>query len=108
MNVATENFMAASQELVRHFLQQLIDQDPEAGELAAQMIEGREASIRLDLSVRAGLCPVLRVLRRATSAAVGDPVEIAVSGCTPERPGAEGLARRIWFFGRLSHWNSAH
>ena len=69
-----------------------------------ELIECGHARLKLEM-ILAGEEPTMRLLLEPTEDE-GDAVEIAAT--RPEAPSPEGVSSRMWFFGRLSHWNGRH
>ncbi len=95
---------AAAQELASELFQKFRAHSQEAEQIALELIQCGHARLKLEM-VLAGEEPTMRLLLEPI-ADEGDAVEIAAS--RPEAPSPEGVASRMWFFGRLSHWNERH
>ena len=94
----------AAQELASELFQKFRAHSQEAELLALELIQCGHARLKLEL-VLAGEEPTMRLLLEPTEDE-GAPVEIAAT--RPEAPSPEGVSSRMWFFGRLSHWNGRH
>lgn len=105
MSNAAYRLTQAAEELAAEFFSVFRTQDEEAQRLALEMLEHNQARLRLDLVLTGN--PSLRLLLEPTDCE-GAPVEVAVIGCKAVEPSIDHLAERIWFFGRLSHWNTNH
>ncbi|HHW65508.1 MAG TPA: hypothetical protein GX403_16445 [Rhodocyclaceae bacterium] len=95
---------AAAQELASELFQRFRAHSQEAEQVALELIQCGHARLKLEM-ILAGEEPTMRLLLEPTEDE-GDAVEIAAS--RPESPSPEGVSRRMWFFGRLSHWNGRH
>ncbi len=94
----------AAQELASELFQRFRAHSQEAEKVALELIQCGHARLKLEM-ILAGEEPTMRLLLEPTEEE-GDAVEIAAS--RPEAPSPEGVASRMWFFGRLSHWNGRH
>lgn len=98
---------AAAREFAIDTFDQFGKQSPEAEQEAIAMIRDGQARLRIDIAMgRPDDGMVVRVLLEPL-ADEGEPVELSVmpeSAATT--PSAQGVASRIWFFGRLSHWQT--
>lgn len=84
----------------------LIDAQPEAAELTAELVADGIAHVELRTEfLGSGVGHRLLLVPRAD---LGDPVELFSLGGLAAEPSPEALATRRWFFGRLSHWNAKH
>ncbi len=101
MSNATTRLTLAAQDLANEFFQRFRAHSQEAEQLALEMIQCNQARLRLDLVLTGE--PAVRLLLEPTDCE-GEPVEIANLGGQPVEPSASGLESRIWFFGRMSHW----
>ena len=95
---------AAAQELASELFQKFRAHSQEAEQVALELIQCGHARLKLEM-ILAGEEPTMRLLLEPTEEE-GDAVEIAAS--RPEAPSPEGVTTRMWFFGRLSHWNERH
>lgn len=95
---------AAAQELASELFQRFRADHAEAEQVALELIQCGHARLKLEM-VLAGEEPTMRLLLEPTEEE-GDAVEIAAT--RPEAPSPEGVASRMWFFGRLKHWNQQH
>ena len=95
---------AAAQELASELFQRFRSHSQEAEQVALELIQCGHARLKLEM-VLAGEEPTMRLLLEPTEDE-GDAVEIAAT--RPEAPSPEGVSSRMWFFGRLSHWNGRH
>ena len=95
---------AAAQELASELFQRFRAHSQEAEQVALELIQCGHARLKLEM-ILAGEEPTMRLLLEPTEEE-GDAVEIAAS--RPEAPSPEGVTTRMWFFGRLSHWNERH
>jgi hypothetical protein len=103
----TKDLAAISQLVVTQWLSDMFDQDEEAGRLACDMVGQGLAHLEMRTEFLRDVAPVHRLLMLPADGN-GEPVEIAVLGCQPVEPTPEGVAARMWFFGRLSHWQPKH
>ena len=94
----------AAQELASELFQKFRAHSQEAEQIALALIQCGHARLKLEM-ILAGEEPTMRLLLEPTEEE-GTAVEIAAS--RPEAPSPEGVASRMWFFGRLSHWNGRH
>lgn len=101
-DLATVSHIAAAQ-----WLGDFIEADAEAGHLAAELVNNGTARIELVTAFNLGQPPGHRLLLVPCDGN-GEPVEVAVLNCEPVEPSAAGLEARLWFYGRLSHWQQHH
>lgn len=95
---------AAAQELASELFQRFRAHSQEAEQIALELIQCGRARLKMEM-ILAGEEPTMRLLLEPTEEE-GEPVEIAAS--RPEAPSPAGVASRMWFFGRLKHWNGRH
>lgn len=94
----------AAQELASELFQRFRADHAEAEQVALELIQCGHARLKLEM-ILAGEEPTMRLLLGPTEEE-GTAVEIAAS--RPEAPSPEGVSSRMWFFGRLKHWNRQH
>ncbi len=94
----------AARELASELFQRFRAHSQEAEQVALELIQCGHARLRLEM-ILAGEEPTMRLLLEPTEEE-GDAVEIAAS--RPEAPSPAGVSSRMWFFGRLKHWNRQH
>lgn len=95
----------AAQELASELFQRFRAHSQEAEQVALNLIEGGQARLTIQMTL-AGIGVQMRLLLEPVDPDDGLPVEI--SSTSPIEPSAEGLAARMWFFGKLKHWNQQH
>ena len=95
---------AAAQELASELFQRFRAHSQEAEQVALELIQCGHARLKLEL-ILAGDAPAMRLLLEPVEDE-GEAVEIAAT--YPEAPSPEGVVSRMWFFGRLKHWNKKH
>lgn len=103
----TRDLATISQLVATQWVADLFDQDEEAGRLAVELIEQKLARLEMRTAFVPGRLPEHRLLLWPADGH-GEPVEVAVLGCQPVEPTPAGLEARLWFYGRLSHWQPKH